>query len=78
MTKQVRQVRDYFNVFETRDHPRRFWNKDKTRHYKCLKCSWETTTPTKSYGFMSGLLTSQRVSMELGLHVGTHKKKKKR
>ena len=71
-------VKDYFDIIETRDHPRKFWNKDMTRHYKCRKCSWETTTPTRSHGAMSGFLTSQRLSIELGLHVDTHKKKKKK
>jgi len=71
-----KSVREYFDIFETRNHPRRFWNKDKTRHYKCRKCSWETTTPTKSYGAMSGFLTSQRVGLELGVHSFSHEKKK--
>ena len=71
-------TRDYFDVLVTRDHPRRFWNKDMTRYYKCRKCSWVTATGTKAHGGMSGLLTSYRVSMELGSHYDSHKKKAKK
>ena len=71
-------VRDHFDITETRDHPRRFWNKDMTRYYKCRKCSWVTATGTKAHGGMSGLLTSYRVSMELGSHYDSHKKKAKK
>ena len=49
-----------------------------TRHYVCVKCGWDTSFPTKSYGAMGALLTSQRVALELAFHLKSHKKKKKK